>query len=74
MKFANFLKSSLLFSSFFSFLFVNQTLRLHNLKTRTTMNVKISGFAICVEVIIHLSLHNLHDCTFKNKHDSVNET
>ena len=38
------------------------------------MNEKISGFVICVEVIIHLLLHNLHDCTFKNKHDLVNET
>ena len=38
------------------------------------MNEKISGFVICVEVLIYLLLHNLHDCTFKNKHDLVNET
>ena len=31
------------------------------------MNVKISVFVICVEVIIYLSLYNLHDCSFKNK-------
>ena len=29
------------------------------------MNAKISVFVICVEVIICLLLHNLHDCTFK---------
>ena len=29
------------------------------------MNAKISVFAFCVEVIIYLLLHNLHDCTFK---------
>ena len=29
------------------------------------MNAKISGFLICVEVIIYLLLDNLHDCTFK---------
>ena len=28
------------------------------------MNAKISGFVICVEVIIYLLLGNLHDCTF----------
>ena len=28
------------------------------------MNAKISGFLICVEVIIYLLLDNLHDCTF----------
>ena len=30
------------------------------------MNAKISVFVICIEVIIYLLLHNLHDCTFKN--------
>ena len=30
------------------------------------MNVKISLFIICVEVIIYLLLYNLHDCTFKS--------
>ena len=29
------------------------------------MNVKISVFAICVEAIIYLLLHNMRDCTFK---------
>ena len=28
------------------------------------MNVKNSGFVICIEVIVHLLLGNLHDCTF----------
>ena len=28
------------------------------------MNAKISEFVICVELIINLLLHNLHDCTF----------
>ena len=31
-------------NSFLSFLFINKTLRLNNLKTRTAMNVKISVF------------------------------
>ena len=29
------------------------------------MNVKISVFAICVEAIIYLLLHNMRDYTFK---------
>ena len=29
------------------------------------MNAKISVVVICVEAIIYLLLHNLHDCTFK---------
>ena len=48
-----------------SFLLINKSLRLNNLKTRTTMNVKISVFVICVKAIIYLLLYNLHDCTFK---------
>ena len=28
------------------------------------MEAKISVFVICVEVIMYLLLHNLHDCTF----------
>ena len=65
-KFAIFLKSSLLFNCFYClFLFTNKTLRLNNLKTRTPMNVKIPVFVICVEAIIYLLLYNLHDCTFK---------
>ena len=47
-----------------SFLFLNKTLRLNNLKTRTAMNGKISVFAICVEVIIYVLLFNLHDFSF----------
>ena len=37
-----------------SFLFVNKTLRLNNLKTRTAKNVKISVFDICAKAIIYL--------------------
>ena len=48
------------------FLFINKTLRLNNLKTRTAMNAKISVFVICVEAIIYLLLYNLHDCTFSS--------
>ena len=48
-----------------SFLFINKTLRLNNLKPRTAMNAKILGFVIYVEAIIYLLLYNLHDCTFK---------
>ena len=66
MKFAVFLKSSLLFNYFLlSSLFINKTLRLNNLKTRTAINAKISVLVICVEAIIYLLLYNLHDCTFK---------
>ena len=54
-----------------SFLFINKTLRLNNLKTRTTLNVKISVFVICVEAIIHLLLYNLHDCTFKQLNGKI---
>ena len=42
-----------------SFLFINKTLPLNNLKIGTSMNTKISATAI-----IHLPLYNLHDCTF----------
>ena len=49
-----------------SFLFINKTLRLDNLKTGTAMNAKISVFVICVEAIIHLLLYDWHDCTFKS--------
>ena len=47
-------------------MFINNTLRLNNLKTRTAMNAKISVFAICDEAIIYLLLYNLHDRTFMN--------
>ena len=30
------------------------------------MNAKISMFAVSVEAIIYLLLHNLHDCTFND--------
>ena len=46
-------------------LFINKTLRLDNLKTRTAISAKISVFVICVEAIIYLLLYNSHDCTFK---------
>ena len=53
-KFAIFLKSNLLFQFLLSFLFINNTLWLNNLKTRTAMNAKISLFIICVvEAITH---------------------
>ena len=48
-----------------SFLPINKTFLLNNLKTRTSMNVKISVFAIGVEAILYLLLHNLHDCNVK---------
>ena len=65
MKFAIFLKSSLLFNSFYFFLFINKILGLNNLKTRSVTNAKISVLVIGVEAIIYLLLYNLHDCTFK---------
>ena len=49
-KFAIFLKSSLLFNSF------------NNVEIRTAMNAKISVFFICVEAMIYLLLQNLQDC------------
>ena len=36
-----------------SFLFINKTLRLNNLKIRTAMNAIISVFVICFEAIIY---------------------
>ena len=35
-----------------------------NLETRKAMNAKVSVFIVCVETIIFLLFHNLHDCTF----------
>ena len=29
------------------------------------MNAKISGFVICIDLIIYLLLGNLYDCNFK---------
>ena len=40
-----------------SFLFINKTLRLKNLKPRTPMNVKIPVFVVSVEAIIYLLLY-----------------
>ena len=45
-------------------MFINKTLRLNNLKTRTAMNAKISVFVFCADKIIYLLLCNLHDCAF----------
>ena len=71
-KFAIFLKSSLLFNSFYCLLLlINKTLRLNTLKTRAAMNAKLSVFDICVEVIIYLLSHNLHDCTFNNMYSGL---
>ena len=59
MKFAIFLKSSLLLKRFYllSFQFINKTLRLHNLNTRVAINAKISVFVICAEAIIYLLIY-----------------
>ena len=46
-------------------MFINKTLRLNNVKTRTAITSKISVSVICVEAIIYLLLYNLHDCAFK---------
>ena len=63
-----FLKKKPAFEQFLlSLLFINKSLRISNLKTRTAMNVKISAFVICVEVIIYLLLYNLHDCTLSQR-------
>ena len=48
-----------------SFLFINKTLRLNNLKTKTAMNAKVSVLFLCVETIIYFLWYNLHDCNFK---------
>ena len=42
------------FQLFQLFLFINKTLRLDNLKTRTSMNAKTSVFVIYAEVTIYL--------------------
>ena len=38
--------------------------QLINLKTRTTVNAKISVLVICVEAILYLLLYHLRDCAF----------
>ena len=49
------------YSLFIVFLFAcKHSLLLNNLKTKKARNAKISGFAIHVETIIFLLLHNLH--------------
>ena len=48
-----------------SFLFINKTLRLNDIRTRTAMNAKMSVFVICVEAIVYLLLYNLRDFIFK---------
>ena len=47
-----------------SFLFINKTLWLNNLKTRIAMNVKTLVFVIWVQAIIYFLLYNFHDSTF----------
>ena len=47
-----------------SFLFINKTLRLNNLKTGAAINAKVSVFVVCVEAVINLLLYKLHDYTF----------
>ena len=49
-----FLKNNLLFNSFLSFMLINKTLRLSNLKTRTAMNGNVQVLVVCVEAIIYL--------------------
>ena len=49
-------KCPIFYQFLLSFLLINKTLRLNNVKTRTAMNAKILMFAICVEAIIYLFL------------------
>ena len=66
MKFAIFLKCSLLFFNSFYCLFCLWTKLYNSIRTtKTTINAKISVFVICVESIIYSFLYNLHECTFK---------
>ena len=53
-------------------MFVNNTLQLNDLKTRTAINAKTSVFVICVEAIIYLLLSDLHDFSlnYTKIHDS----
>ena len=67
LKFAIFLKSSLLFNSFHCvFLFINKIFWHNNFKTRTAINSKISDFVIYCSVIKCLLSYNLNYCNFKN--------
>ena len=56
---------NLLIQFLLSFLFINKTLWLNNIKTRTVVNGKISVFVIRIEPIIYLLSYNLHVCIFK---------
>ena len=63
MKFAIFLKSSLLFQFLLSFLIGDRSLRLGGFGAGVAMGAEISVFDICVEAIIYLLLYNMHDST-----------
>ena len=63
LKFANFLKEPIFSQFLLSFLFINKSLRLNNLKTRTAINAKISVFVIFIEAIMYFLLYNLLDFT-----------
>ena len=62
---------SIIYYFLLSFLFINKTLRLNNLKTRKAMNAKVPVFVTCVEASIYLLLYNLHDCTFNAGYSEV---
>ena len=50
-------------------MFISKTLWLNNSKTKRAMNAKISILVICVEAIIYVLLHNLHDITLNSMHN-----
>ena len=43
---------------------MNKNLRLNNVKTKRSVNAKISVSVVCVEAVIYLLLYNLHEYTF----------
>ena len=55
-------------------MFIDKTVRLNNVKTRASMNAKISASVIFLEAIIYLLLYNLCDFTFKFPEQLVNKT
>ena len=67
MKFAIFVKSSLLFNGFYC-LFCLQT-QLYS----SVITAKKSVFFICAEAIMYLLLHNLHHFTFKKNVERVSK-
>ena len=67
LKFAIFVKSSLLFNGFYC-LFCLQT-QLYS----SVINAKTSVFVICAEAIVYLLLHNLHHFTFKKNVERVSK-